>query len=120
MKVSFEFEINGRTYVSKKMTPPLRARLLKVLPFLKFSDLAANQNDLKMTLDVMADTFELVPSLMWEFIQDADKKDIGTYQSFLESLDDNMGMILKFLEWGVKKVEELNNFLAQKPETVKV
>lgn len=119
MNESFELEILGKTYVTKKMTPILRARLLKVLPFLKFSDLNENKNDLKLTLEVMADTFELIPPLMWEFVKDEDKKLIGTYQTFLESLDENMQMIVAFVEWGIRKVKELNDFLAQKQAVAK-
>lgn len=115
MKESFEFEIAGKTYVSKKLTPILRAKLLKTLPFLKFQELDLKKNDLKITLDLMADTFENIPPLMWDFIKDEDKKNVGTYQIFLEELDKNIDSILSFIKWGIEKIQEINDFLAAKP-----
>lgn len=120
MKESFEFEIAGKTYISKKMTPILRAKLMKVLPLAKFVTLDGKTEDTQANLDIISDILETFPPTMWEFIKDEDKKLVGTYQTFLEELDKNIPMIIEFIQWSAEKIKELNDFLSVKSGAPKV
>lgn len=116
----FEFEICGKTYVSRKMNPVLRGKVLKTLDFKAFTALSMLDNfeklsdaDKNETMSAMGGLFESTPPLMWAFIRDEDKHKIGLYDDFLDALCDDESQVLKFLTWMFSKVSDINRFLAE-------
>lgn len=119
-KDQFEFEIDGKTYISRKMNPVLRGGVLKKIDFEQLSILSGmgetKEGDVKSQANVlhaMGAVFEVVPSIMWEFIKPEDKRHIGLYDDFLDYLCDTESQVLEFFNWCLEKVMDANNFLAK-------
>jgi hypothetical protein len=118
----FEFEIDGKTFVSKKMNPILRGSVMKLMKNFNMptSEKLTEEHEISMqNTDIFIDIIVNTPSVMWDFIKDEDKKMVGTYDSFLDSLCDNEMQVLDFFNWSFKKIGELSDFLGKGPKTAK-
>lgn len=107
---TFEIIVNGKTYISKKMNPVRRGLIMKDV-IGKLSPNKKEPSEVTMSdFNNLADLFSKnIPMVMWEFVKDEDKKEIGTKEAFFEELDDENG--LAFLGWCIKKINEMNDFL---------
>lgn len=113
LKDTFEIVCNEKTYVSKKMNPIRRALVVEKI----VNKLGETKQDPVSGANTMIALFkENLPKTMWEFIKDDDKKVIGTYDVFVENLDDHNTM--QFLNWCLEKVKEVNDFLGVSPKEV--
>ena len=122
-KDRFEFELGGKTYLSKKMQPVLRGLIYSSLDFELLEKLFSKH---KQSVNDMASAFGDIsmstPPLMWEMIKDNDKTSIGTYEGFdkkngeyqegfLDHLYENEEQVWSFLGWCFSKLEAHKSFL---------
>ena len=108
-KKTIDIEVNGKVYVSKKINGSRKGLLLKNV-FSKMS-----QGDSENQAGQMADILiNHLPATMYQFIQDKDKESVGTLEDFTENVENDE----EFLAWAIKKVTELNDFLAKGPAKV--
>ncbi|MHA1972972.1 MAG: hypothetical protein ACTSW1_08265 [Candidatus Hodarchaeales archaeon] len=113
LKNTIEIIYEETVYISKKMNPVRRGLITKNIS----GKLGAgnDENDIQKGIETMAELFDThLPETMWEFIKDDDKKDIGTYEKFVEGLDDKNTQ--EFLKWAAAKVGEINTFLMEGKE----
>lgn len=104
-----EIIVNEKTYISKKMNPKRKGMIFKEI-FAKITPSTKNELENKNMINQFSVLIsEDIPKLMWEFIKDDDKKNIGTYEIFLDEVDDDS--CTNFLRWCYKAVEKINNFL---------
>lgn len=105
---TIEIIVDEKTYISKKMNPKRKGLIIREL----FSRVTPDENiKNKETLGNFADLIsEDVPRIMWDFVKDEDKQKIGTYDYFLENIDDDS--CTNFLKWAFEAVKKINNFLA--------
>lgn len=108
LKDNIEIICNDKTYVSKKINPTRRALIVRSL--IKPMTAKNIQSDPEVGVESLGGLFEKqLPEVMWAFIKDDDKAKIGTQDDFVENLDDKSCM--KFLEWSINKINEVNSFL---------
>ena len=108
MKENFEIICNDVTYTTKKMNPVRRAVVMEKIVG-RMGSITQN-DDNKANVGIMAALLKSdLPEVMWDFIKDDDKKNIGTYEKFVDEIDDKSSM--EFLSWVLAKVQELNSFL---------
>ena len=110
LKDTIEIICNEVTYTSKKMNPIRRALIIKKL--VAKMTVKNIQADPKVGVDALGDLFEKnLPEVMWEFVKDDDKTKIGTYEKFVDDLDDKCCM--NFLDWSIGKINQVTDFLEQ-------
>lgn len=121
---TFEMLIDDKTYVTKKLNSKRRALVLRELVGVMtgMASLSKEKDPEKISpenvqagIAAMADIFDKkLPLVGWAFIKDEDKTTIGKEETFVDNWDDANSM--KFLQWATAKVNEVNDFLAPKPE----
>lgn len=112
VKNTFEIlvDIKGETttFVSKKFNPDRRALVMEKL----MSPMAmSQQGERKLDQDIAGtvNLFRVLPDVMWEFVQDADKQKIGTKATFADGLDDDNS--IQFIQWCALKLQKMQSFL---------
>ena len=114
IKDIFEIKCNEKTFISKKMNPARRALVIKELlqPMAAVSEKGDKDNVSANSLGIMAEVLSKnLTEVMWEFVKDEDKKDIGTLEVFAENVDDKNSLL--FMKWATDKVKEIQRFLGE-------
>ncbi|MCK4499649.1 hypothetical protein KAU11_04085 [Candidatus Babeliales bacterium] len=111
IKKTIEIVVNEKTFVTKKINPVRKGLILRnIIAKIDSKKIAGDmQNAVLATADLVE---KFTPAVLWEFIKDEDKKIIGTYEKFLDELDDeSVGL---FLQWAYESVGRMNAFLQGK------
>jgi len=111
---TFTIEVGEKTFVTKRMNLTRRALFLRKIVAKSSPDVKAGDSDfirVQLNSETMADLLEKeLPEVAWEFIKDDDKKTM-TFDIFKEDAEDVSMMM--FLQWGLKAVKEIQNFLVE-------
>ena len=106
-KDCIEVTVKERTYVTKKINSKRRAMIInKIFIHLKARDESA-------MIGAYGSCMNSIGKVIWEFIKDEDKKDIGTADILDEEIDDKSSML--FFKWAFIKTQEVNDFLSKSP-----
>lgn len=108
MEKTIEIVVDDKTYISKKINPVRKALIIRDIISKMTPEKKRNEHE---SVLAMADLIEnSAPKVIWEFVKDDDKKIIGTYEKFLDSLEDDS--CTAFLKWSIESVNKFTNFLA--------
>ncbi len=95
-KKVFEFLVDGKTFVSKKMNTQRRGLFFKEVG----TSITKIQSDTENIVEHWGDLLLELPDIMWAFVKDEDKQKFSKEQ-FLDDLDDNIDT--EFLMWGIER-----------------
>ncbi|MEM0951931.1 MAG: hypothetical protein AAGI66_07295 [Cyanobacteria bacterium P01_H01_bin.74] len=101
---------NDKTYTLRKMNPLLKAKYLEV--YIQFKNEEIKNPHAELT-DIVTSVAILKAGapLIWEFLTPSDKNQIGTFDNFIDDLNElELG---KFFLWATKEVEKTKDFLEQ-------
>jgi len=118
-EIVVEVKDTQKTFVSKKMNPLRRAVVMEKLmsPMAMANKKGEEDNTAKEISSTVA-LFKILPEVMWDFVKDEDKKEIGTLGSFAEGVDDENS--IQFMKWCIMKLQKMQSFLGQNVETAKL
>lgn len=107
---TFEFSYNEKTYVTKKLNPGRKSKVIKSI----VSPMSASQEaaDISVQLEFIATASDNTPEVLWAFIKDEDKKEIGTFEKFIDEIESEV--CDKFTIWAMSKIKESNDFFVEK------
>lgn len=94
----FEFQFNGRTYITKKVNNKRLGLLSQI-----FSVKDENQ------LEVITNSAYVI----WQFIKDEDKKDL-TFEYFEDELDLENSNTIDFITWAVDNITNMSKIIKSK------
>lgn len=107
-----------KTFVSKKMNPYRRALVMeKLMAPMATANKTGEAETVDKEISSTVALFKILPEVMWDFVKDEDKKEIGTLASFAEGVDDENS--IQFMKWCILKLQKMQSFLGQNAEMAK-
>lgn len=104
-KTQYELEHAGKTYTLRKMNPFLKSQFAQAVDSVQ--KLAATFDN--QELGHASGILQHVTPLIWAFLTPDDKKSIGTFDEFLDNVDE--AQIGKFFNWAAQECERAKLFL---------
>lgn len=113
-----EIKDSQKTFVSKKMNPYRRALVMeKLMAPMATANKTGEAETVDKEISSTVALFKILPEVMWDFVKDEDKKEIGTLASFAEGVDDENS--IQFMKWCILKLQKMQSFLGQNAEMAK-
>lgn len=107
-----EVKDSQKTFVSKKMNPYRRALVMeKLMAPMAVANKTGEAETVDKEISSTVALFKILPEVMWDFVKDEDKKEIGTLASFAEGVDDENS--IQFMKWCILKLQKMQSFLGQ-------